>query len=104
MPTTDQKSEVKPDRALPGQELSCSAALMPLMVVALAWRFGEEAWHGVVMALTVMPPAIAGLWLGLRLGRRMDKRRFRRVTYGLLVLVAVAAIGSPWLAALFRYL
>ena len=29
MPTTDQKSESKPDSALPGQELSCSAALTP---------------------------------------------------------------------------
>ena len=36
MPTIDQKSDAKPDSALPGQEFSCSAALGPLGLSAAA--------------------------------------------------------------------
>ena len=36
MPTTDQKSEAKPVSALPGQELSCSAAVGPAGLSAAA--------------------------------------------------------------------
>lgn len=73
----------------------CSAALMPLMAVMLAWKFGGQALQPAMLALAVMPPVLVGLWAGLRLGRRMDKELFRRLTYGLLLVVALAAIFSP---------
>jgi uncharacterized protein len=82
----------------------CSAVVMPAMAVALAWKFGVAAAHPLIPALIVLPPNILGLWFGLRLGHKLDKRLFRRVTYGLLALVAVGAIGSPWIASFFRYL
>jgi len=79
----------------------CSAFLMPPMGLMLAWKFGAKASHPAMAALMVMPPVMVGLWTGLRLGRRLDKQLFRRLTYTLLVLIAVAAIASPWIAALF---
>jgi hypothetical protein len=31
----------------------------------------------------------------LRLGHHLDKARFRRITYGLLVIISIFAIASP---------
>ena len=73
----------------------CSAALLPVMAVMLAWKFGGLALQPALLALAVMPPVLVGLWAGLRLGRRMDKALFRGLTYGLLLVVALAAIFSP---------
>jgi uncharacterized membrane protein YfcA len=81
----------------------CSAAVMPLMAVMLAWKFGAAAGRPVMAALMVMPPNILALWFGLRLGHRIDKHLFRRLTYGLLAAVAMFAILSPWLASAFGY-
>jgi hypothetical protein len=35
------------------------------------------------------------LVIGLKLGHRLDKARFRRLTYALLFMIALAAILSP---------
>lgn len=80
----------------------CSAALMPFMGVMLIWKFGAAASHPAMAALMVMPPVLVGLWVGLKLGRRLDKDRFRRVTYALLIAVAIGAIASPYVALLTR--
>jgi uncharacterized membrane protein YfcA len=77
----------------------CSAVLIPLMAALLVWKFGQAAMQPAIQALVVMPPVILGLWFGLRLGHKLDKERFRRLTYGLLVLIAVCAILSPLLAS-----
>ena len=73
----------------------CSAAIMPLMAAALIWQFGEQLLKPAFLAVTILPPCLLGLWLGLTLGHRLDKDRFRRLSYGLLLVVAVAAILSP---------
>jgi uncharacterized membrane protein YfcA len=73
----------------------CSSLLMPLMGVLLVWKFGADIARPALAALIVMPPGIAGLVLGLKLGHRLDKDRFRRLTYALLVMIALAAILSP---------
>jgi uncharacterized membrane protein YfcA len=78
----------------------CSAVLIPLMATLLAWKFGHAAIQPAVQALIVMPPTILGLWIGLKLGHRLDKERFRRLTYTLLVLIAMSAILSPLLASI----
>jgi uncharacterized membrane protein YfcA len=80
----------------------CSAVLIPLMAALLAWNFGRAAIQPAVQALLVMPPTILGLWIGLKLGHRLDKDRFRRLTYTLLVLIAMSAILSPLLASFTR--
>jgi uncharacterized membrane protein YfcA len=76
----------------------CSALLMPLMAVMIIWKFGEAVLPPALAALIVMPPGIAGLVIGLKLGHRLDKKRFRRLTYALLLVIAIAAIVSPLLS------
>lgn len=73
----------------------CSAAIMPLMAAALIWQFGEQLLRPAFLAVIVLPPCLLGLWLGLTIGAKLDKARFRRLTYGLLLVVAAAAILSP---------
>jgi uncharacterized membrane protein YfcA len=73
----------------------CSSLLMPLMAVLLLWKFQAAVLPPALAALIVMPPGIAGLVVGLRLGHRLDKDRFRRLTYALLIMIALAAILSP---------
>ena len=75
----------------------CSAALVPAMGVLLAWKIGAPARPPALAALIVMPLVLAGLWCGMRLGEKLDKQLFRRLTYGLLVIVSLIAILSPLL-------
>lgn len=76
----------------------CSAAIAPFMAVALFWKFRTGAAQPAMAALLVMPPVLVALGAGLSLGRRFDKARFRRFTYGLLIAIALFAIISPLLA------
>jgi uncharacterized membrane protein YfcA len=73
----------------------CSAALVPLMGLLLMWKFGAEAAQPAMVAIIIMPPVLVGLWAGLKLGHQLDKARFRRLTYVLLVAVSLAAIFGP---------
>ncbi|HEX6961841.1 MAG TPA: sulfite exporter TauE/SafE family protein [Lacipirellula sp.] len=75
----------------------CSALLIPLMGIMLIAKFGEQASTPAMAALMTLPPVAIGLWFGLKLGHRLDKRRFRRLTYALLAMIALVAILSPLL-------
>jgi uncharacterized membrane protein YfcA len=76
----------------------CSAALTPFMAVLLAWKFHQRAANPATAALLVMPAIVVALWMGLKLGHRLDKALFRRLTYALLILVSIFALVSPLLA------
>ena len=78
----------------------CSSLLLPLMAALLLWRFGAQVAPPTLAALLVMPPGIVGLIVGLKLGHRMDKELFRRLTYALLTVIAIVAILSPVVAKL----
>ena len=65
------------------------------MAERVVHRFGGEAVRPGALALMALPPVIGGLSLGLWLGRRLDKRLFTRLSYGLLVVIALAAILGP---------
>lgn len=75
----------------------CSATGLPVA----AWLFwnqhGERIIPAALSTLVVMPAILAGLWLGLRLGRQMPKRFFRRVAFALVLLIAISSIASPLL-------
>ncbi len=80
----------------------CSAVIIPFTGLMLVWQFGAAASHPAMAALMVMPPVLVGLWAGLKLGHRLDKHVFRRLTYSLLIAIAITAIASPWLATILR--
>jgi uncharacterized membrane protein YfcA len=75
----------------------CSAALVPFMAVILAWKFHDHAAKPALAALLIMPPVLVALWIGLKLGHALDKALFVRITYALLLVVAVFALASPFL-------
>jgi uncharacterized membrane protein YfcA len=75
----------------------CSAALVPLMGILIYLKFGELVLRPAMAALVVLPPVLVGLGTGLKLGDRLNKERFRRLTYFLLVVIALAAIIGPML-------
>jgi uncharacterized membrane protein YfcA len=76
----------------------CSALLMPVMALMLIVKFGDQASTPAMAALMTLPPVVVGLWIGLKVGHRLDKHRFRRLTYALLTMIALAAILSPLFA------
>lgn len=72
-----------------------SATLVPVMASYMIWKYHAIAAAPATAALLIMPPVLVALGIGLRIGHRFDKRLFRRVTYGLLIGVALFAILSP---------
>ncbi|MEM9352449.1 MAG: TSUP family transporter [Planctomycetota bacterium] len=75
----------------------CSAVCIPPLAALFAYRFGRTLLPATLAALLVLPIIAACLAIGLRLGHRLDKQRFRRITYGLITAIAVASITGPWL-------
>jgi uncharacterized protein len=75
----------------------CSAALVPFMAIGLYWKFRVGAARPATAALVIMPPVLIALWLGLKIGHTFDKQLFKRITYGLLLIVSLFAILSPLL-------
>jgi hypothetical protein len=73
----------------------CSALGMPLAALLLWWNFGCQVLWTALATLLIMPLVLTGLWLGLYLGNRLDKWVFRRLTYGLLLVLAILSIVSP---------
>ena len=77
----------------------CSAACLPVAGAMFWYEHGRKIIPAASAALLVMPLILGGLWLGLRLGKRLSKARFRRITYGLILLIAIFAIGAPLLTS-----
>lgn len=73
----------------------CSAAALPIAAISFWWKHGEKILPAAVTTLLILPAIFGGLWLGLHLGHRLSKRRFREITYGLLTVIAVSAIILP---------
>lgn len=44
--------------------------------------------------LMLVPAAILGTWMGIKLSRRTDQQRFRQITLGILMLTGASAIAS----------
>lgn len=76
---------------------ACSAMGMPLAAVVFWLRHGERLLPAALSTLIVMPLILSGLWLGLRLGHNLSKLLFQKITFGLLLLIAISAIVGPLL-------
>ena len=78
--------------------LFCSSALALPVTAIVFWRtHGASIASAAFTALLVLPGIFAGLWLGIRLGDRLSKPLFRRITFNLLLVLAVSAIVLPLL-------
>ena len=76
----------------------CSAAALPIAAISFWWKHGEKILPAAATTLLILPMIFGGLWLGLHLGHHLSKRRFRKITYGLLTAIAVSAIVLPMLS------
>ena len=76
----------------------CSAAVLPIAFASFWYEHGTQILPAVGMTLTLMPLILSGLWVGLKLGHQISKPLFRRVTYGLIIAIAVFSIATPFLA------
>ena len=77
---------------------ACSAFSLPVAAVVFWLKHGEKIVPAALSTLLVMPAILSGLWIGLHLGHGLSKPLFQRITYGLLVLIAISAIISPLIA------
>ena len=73
----------------------CSAVALPVVAVAFWVEHGKKILPAAFAALLLLPLVLGGLCLGLRLGNRLSKPLFRRLTYLLVLLVALGAIAVP---------
>lgn len=74
-----------------------SATGVPLMAVMLAVHFGVTLLPAALAALLVLPLVWVGLHAGLRMGKKLNKPLFRRITYSLLTVIALTALLTPFL-------
>jgi uncharacterized protein len=74
----------------------CSAVGQPFAALFFWLKFGERVITPACSTLLFLPLIFAGLWLGLHLGAFLSVTVFRRLTFGLIALTAVAAILSPF--------
>lgn len=63
----------------------------------LVWSFDDKAVAALQLGVLALPAALAGIALGLAIGNRLPRERLRRMMLGVLALVAVSAIVTPFL-------
>ena len=66
-------------------------------VLLLWWRFGNEIWVSVLVAMMSVPLVVLSATLGLQLGSRLGERWLRPLTYASLMLLAIHSLLEPWL-------
>lgn len=76
----------------------CSASAFPIAMAAFWYDHGQEILPAALSTLCILPIVFVGLKLGLRLGHRLSKPLFRRITFLLLVIIAISSIVAPLLA------
>lgn len=75
----------------------CSAVGQPFAALFFWLKFGDKIITPACSTLLFLPAIFAGLWLGLHLGAFLSVTVFRKVTFGLIAITAVAAILAPFL-------
>lgn len=73
----------------------CSAMGWPIALAMFWWQHGPSILPALCTTLVVLPIILTGLWVGLRLGHRLSKTLFRKITYGLILLVAISSLLAP---------
>ena len=72
--------------------------IMPLHVTLLITRFGAPLVTAMATASALAPITLCGAWFGANLGGRLDRKKLRLAMLGVLMLIAISSIVSPWMA------
>ena len=76
----------------------CSTTGLPVAAVIFWLKFGTKILPAALTTLLLLPLIFAGLFLGLRLGHQLPKPLFRKITLGLVILIAIGSIFGPMIA------
>jgi len=79
-----------------GTLLGTFAILGPSTMSMLAIQWREAVYPAFGFGLMLVPLSLVGVFFGLRIGRRISKLLLRRITMGLLAVIAVLALISPY--------
>ncbi|WP_235908642.1 sulfite exporter TauE/SafE family protein [Roseiconus nitratireducens] len=71
-------------------------SLVPALVMLYLF-FGQRVVAPAVLAAISIPMLLLATWLGLTFGNWLGRRRLRRITLGLLLLMGVVGLASPWM-------
>ena len=72
-------------------------SILPALLV-LYWFFGDSIFKPMLCAAVAFPVLLLATWIGLKFGDLLGKKRLRRVTYFLLLLIGLAGILSPYIS------
>jgi uncharacterized membrane protein YfcA len=75
----------------------CSAVGQPFAAYFFWLKFGNRIVTPACSTLVFLPLIFAGLWLGLHLGAFLSVSVFRRITFGLIAVTALAGLLAPLL-------
>lgn len=80
----------------------CSTMGWPLAAAMFWMKFGEKIIPAALTTFLMLPLIFSGLLLGLRLGHHLPKQFFRKITLGLVIIIAISSILGPMIVE--RYL
>jgi uncharacterized membrane protein YfcA len=66
-------------------------------ILGLAMAYGAGIWAYVGWGVLTWPAVLLGTFPGFWLAKHMSRDHLRRVTYGLLLVIGLYAVASPWL-------
>ncbi len=72
-------------------------ASIPFQATALLLTFPNRFLPAFLVAALMLPVIFLGSWLGLQLGNRFSKPTLRRLSLGLLLVIAIVCIAQPYL-------
>ncbi|MEO1527239.1 MAG: sulfite exporter TauE/SafE family protein [Planctomycetota bacterium] len=71
-------------------------SLIPAFL-CLYFSFGSRIFDSAIMAALSIPSLLLATWLGLKFGNWLGRERLRRITLGLLLLMGIVGLASPWM-------
>ncbi|MEO1618584.1 MAG: sulfite exporter TauE/SafE family protein [Planctomycetota bacterium] len=69
-------------------------------IAVLLFYFGPRLFQSATVALASIPMLLVVTYLGLKAGNWLGRERLRRVTLGLLLLMGIVGLASPWIRML----
>jgi uncharacterized membrane protein YfcA len=69
----------------------------PVQIALLYWRFSDKVEDSFLWGGTLVPVAVLGALLGIKIGNTFDKHRLKNAVIGFLFLASILSIVSPYL-------